>query len=423
MMESLAPARIAANMRRFAIDGIDHRNPDHVAAYLLARQSTSRPRSDQIKAILESMNTKSEVGFHLSSEFWLVPKGNLNDDDVKRLGVYIVSEQQLREAGGLPVDTDLSAVYVVEACCPREHLGLGVKRMSFRESFNRTMTHNLDKKDDPSPGNAAGSAALEGATKKPRITWDDSVNPPVAPSAGLPLVVRGSKSAAAAPGSEIVEARAAAAAPGSAAAAPGAVAAEVPAVPPSRRQRVLKLMNSGDQQFQEETEIDHWEELVTKLKKAAKAGNMWSADTSCSTTVHFWAVQVVAAVTVSTAALAPATAASAPGSVVTDDSVGALAAGTAARAPVDFSSNKNLDLCQKLFPEFLWKTLLSQKCFKVLKHFVPLFEDLVKLGCAAPVDVAKLKAFADQDTSCLKVPDLGNFSSGNQKAEKFFFCN
>ena len=72
----------------------------------------------------------------------------------------------------------------------------------------------------------------------------------------------------------------------------------------------------------------------------------------------------------------------------------------------------------KTFPEFLLKVLLSQKCFKVLKHFVPLFEDLLKLGCSAPVDVAKLKAFAEQDPSCLKVPDLSNFSSGNQKEEK-----
>lgn len=132
-MESLAPARIAANMRRFAVDGIDHRNPDHVAAYLLARQSTTRPRSEQIVAILESMKTKSEVGFQLSSEFWLVPKGNLNDEEVKMLGDYIVSEEELRETGAVPVETDLSAVYIVEANCPRESLGHGIKKMSFRE--------------------------------------------------------------------------------------------------------------------------------------------------------------------------------------------------------------------------------------------------------------------------------------------------
>ena len=132
-MESLAPVRIAANMRRFAEHGIDHRNPEHVAAYLLARQTTTRPRPEQILAILNSGKTVSEAGFELRSDYFLVPKGNLNDQEAEALGRYVISEKQLRQTCAVPAETNLSMVWIVDASCPREHLGPGTKKMYFRE--------------------------------------------------------------------------------------------------------------------------------------------------------------------------------------------------------------------------------------------------------------------------------------------------
>ena len=249
------------------------------------------------------------------------------------------------------------------------------------------------------PQDPGADAPEESSSKRARIALADN---PVAQASGSADAASGATpgSVVEVPGVASAASRTAARAQrtiskpsGSVAAAPGSavVAPEASGAPPSKRQRVLKIMNSGDAQFQEEAEIDHWEQLVTMLKKAAKAGHIWSGDTSCSSTVHFWAVQVVAAMKSVKPQAAPAAAVETPG--------------------------ENLHLCQKLFPDFLLRTLYSQKCFKVLKRFCPIFEDLVQLGCAAPVELDKLKAFANQSTSDLTAPDLANFSSGDEQKQ------
>lgn len=52
----------------------------------------------------------------------------------------------------------------------------------------------------------------------------------------------------------------------------------------------------------EEAEATSWEALLTKMKSAAKAGNFFSPDPACSSTVHFWAEQVVGALSQAIAA-------------------------------------------------------------------------------------------------------------------------
>ena len=132
-MESLAHSRIQANMRRFAEHGINHLDPEHVAAYLLARQQTPRPRAEHILAILRSAKSTSEAGFVLSDDFYLVPKGNLTEEEVRKLGNFYITEERLRATMDVPRDTNLSAVWIIDASCPREPLGPGIKRMTVRE--------------------------------------------------------------------------------------------------------------------------------------------------------------------------------------------------------------------------------------------------------------------------------------------------
>ena len=132
-MECLAHSRIQANMRRFAADGINHLDPEHVAAYLLARQQTPRPRAEHILAILRSAKSTSEAGFVLSDDFYLVPKGNLTEEEVRKLGNFYITEDRLRATMDVPRDTNLSAVWIIDASCPRETLGPGIKRMTVRE--------------------------------------------------------------------------------------------------------------------------------------------------------------------------------------------------------------------------------------------------------------------------------------------------
>ena len=124
-MESLAPQRISANMRRFAEHGIDHNNPEHVAAYLLARQTTTRPRPEHILSILKSAKTTSQMGFELCDDYFLVPKGYLTEEEVRALGSYVVSEEQLCEACDLPPRHELERGLDHRRLVPARALGTG----------------------------------------------------------------------------------------------------------------------------------------------------------------------------------------------------------------------------------------------------------------------------------------------------------
>lgn len=85
-------------------------------------------------------------------------------------------------------------------------------------------------------------------------------------------------------------------------------------------------------------QAQHWEELVLKIKKAGKAGHMYSPDAASSTTVHFWALQVVGAVKAAQNAR--------------------QLAGTAHNAPED----KKLNICLQMFPPFLMKVVSNLVC-------------------------------------------------------------
>ena len=73
----------------------------------------------------------------------------------------------------------------------------------------------------------------------------------------------------------------------------------------------------------------------------------------------------------------------------------------------------------KAFPNYLWKTLCSGRCFRVLKHFVPLFTLLEELGCPRPL--GGLEAFAETDPASLESPDLKDFASGDLGMRLRFF--
>jgi hypothetical protein len=69
-----------------------------------------------------------------------------------------------------------------------------------------------------------------------------------------------------------------------------------PKQPPGKKQRVLKMMQSDEQQHGEDTESASLEELVIKIKRAAKAGLLYAPPSASTATVHFWATQVLEAI-------------------------------------------------------------------------------------------------------------------------------
>ena len=137
-MDNLSKARVEANLRRWNTHGIDSRNPDHVAAYMLARQQNDRPRPEHVLAILSSRTQRHSHQATMTSEFWLVPRDG-NPVDPLWARDWAVAEEHVRRNFQVPEETDLTAVWIVDAGCPRHILGRGVKRIAFQDRLETTM--------------------------------------------------------------------------------------------------------------------------------------------------------------------------------------------------------------------------------------------------------------------------------------------
>ena len=114
---------------------------------------------------------------------------------------------------------------------------------------------------------------------------------------------------------------------------------------------------------QEEAEATSLEDLLQRIKKAAKAKLLYNSDPASTSTVHFWACQVVGAV----------------------------------RASQKKDPTAKSQLLTEHFPHFLFKIILGAKCFEHLGPFVKVFKDLVVVGCVAPCDLDRLGAVAGEN--------------------------
>ena len=201
------------------------------------------------------------------------------------------------------------------------------------------------------------------------------------------------------------------------------------------------------------------EELIGKIKKAAKAKQLYAPYLSASTTVHFWATQVVGAVRATlprlaqaaeasvpkaaSAAPAPAQSANAepdPAAVVTPDPSAAprpffrplpvRSAGGAQEVLETIALNAaqssapwtKQSLLVNEFPKFLLKVLYASKCFKDLKHFVKIFRDLCAVGCVAPCDLHGFEAFANADPKATDV-DVNLYAPDELEPRLRFFSS
>ena len=76
-MGGFSKSRIEANLRRWASFGIDHTNPDQVAAYLLVRQQHDRPRPEHVFAATTNRKATHTNSASMPSDFYLVLKEHL----------------------------------------------------------------------------------------------------------------------------------------------------------------------------------------------------------------------------------------------------------------------------------------------------------------------------------------------------------
>lgn len=266
-MSDLAQGRIAANLRRWQQHGIDHKNPAHVSAYLLARQQFTRPRPEQVLAILGKSQVNTATTARLTTEFLLVPKGNFGGKPPGWLQEFLVGEDELRANYRVPAHSDFAAVFVVDPSCPAERLGKRVSRMAFEQSFSHSLSAEGSADAPPSP---TGGGEEDSAVAPEPLP----VSPKTRSSRGT-----GSASSGTVLAGQLDQANPARPAEG----------------PPSKKQRVLKMLVSEEHQPTEEVEAQTLEDLIQRIKRAAKGKLLYSEDAANSATVHFWCKQAVLA--------------------------------------------------------------------------------------------------------------------------------
>jgi len=283
---------VAQSLRRFQRAGyeLDWRNPDHVAAYQLARESGARVSPQAVLAILQSKQLSHQSAATFSSDFWLVPRSNFQHGLPPEVASNVVSEDELVNNYAVPAEFDLAPVLVVDTSCPRSLLGPRVKKMSFQDSLQRQFTQSA----------AASAFGTRPAAPVPTTPLADTSGP----SGGAADQAEGSapeRSSAPARSSAPVRSSApprslATAAAGSSdlAVVPRRPAPENTEGPAPKVARVLRMMGSDPQPLQEK-EANDWQMLLSRISECAKAGSFWSPDVSCSSTVFFWVRQVCSA--------------------------------------------------------------------------------------------------------------------------------
>ena len=92
-MVDITPKRVEANMRRWQDPRINHKNPDHVAAYLLCKQTCERPRIEQVLAAVAVQKMHHEASSKLSQEYFVIMKQPVEPRWLKEWGV---TEEEVR---------------------------------------------------------------------------------------------------------------------------------------------------------------------------------------------------------------------------------------------------------------------------------------------------------------------------------------
>ena len=234
--------RVSANLRRWQGSGIEPNNRVHIQAYMLARETSERPTKEMVLDIINSNKQESTSSSSLSADFWIIGRAGVTGTP-DWLKEWQVTEAELRENYQIPAEVDLSEAYVLDGGCPRQVLGKGARRITFKEQ----MSTRLQKRRRQN----AGGVASEG------------LPPPAAPAPVLPP-----SSAAVAPQSSAHSALAAAAtAPDGNPLVPGGLPKDLQV---SKKARVLKLLKSDEQPPAEEVEATNVEELINRMKKCAK---------------------------------------------------------------------------------------------------------------------------------------------------------
>ena len=127
--------RVSANLRRWQGSGIEPNNRVHIQAYMLARETSETPTKEMVLDIINSNKTESTSSSSLSADFWIIGRGGVTGTP-DWLKEWQVTEAELRENYHIPAEVDLSEAYVLDGGCPRQVLGKGARRITFKEQMS-----------------------------------------------------------------------------------------------------------------------------------------------------------------------------------------------------------------------------------------------------------------------------------------------
>jgi hypothetical protein len=402
-MSDITRKRVEANMRRWQGSRINHKNPDHVAAYLLCKQTNERPRVDQVLAVLVSQQMQHEASSKMCNDLFVIMKQPVEPHWLKDWGV---SEEELRASCRVPEDCDLCGFWIVDGSCPRELLGRGAKRLTFEDKVSRNMVVD-------SGSAASAMSAPVAAAARAHAPWTGAgVH---APAATIPGPVPTAATLAAASAAETAVAVATAAAEAATAAA---------VQPPTKKQRLLKLLRSEKQASADDREAECVEDILSRIKRAAKANVISTPSSEETSSVHFWSRQVVGALRSAggeTAATPSVTAAPALEGGVDHGTLAAPVAAAPASCSLT-SISKQYSMLKEHFAFFLLQTLYECPCWNQIQPFIGIFKDLASLGCVVPCDLNAFVTFATAVPADTKLCPSKFASSDLAAAVTFFGC-
>lgn len=222
--------------------GLDPNNKEHVAAFQLCQHTHQRVSAAMVLAVLEEAEVKNEKGVTMETPFYLVPKKNFTGDLPAAVKEYMLTEGELRKEYDVPEDSDFSAVWIVDQAAERTALGTRVVVVRFKDSTTIQMKH---KRGMPIIAKPVAEEDTGSPQKDTAGAASSSEKPTQAPT-----------TAAAAPASS------------SAAAAPADTDSAPELAPPSKRAKVLKMMNSDEtvEGKTEEQEAAVLEKVIRKIK-------------------------------------------------------------------------------------------------------------------------------------------------------------
>ena len=357
---SMADAQTLAVMRASATKSLrewsrirpelDPMNESHINAYCLVRQTKKRVHMEQVISVIMSEKAKFSKGTKIYTKFHMIT----NEDALTYASVIknkTHSEEEMRKRFDVPSELDFSTFVLVDYSVPASKLGTFTETIEFFRRTDRSMTLSCDAHYSVPCGGSASS--VKTARLSPTLALQDAPSEPETKRRD-----ETAEQAVDAGGSQC-EATSAGGKPDT----------------PSKKQRVLRELHSNsdpdgaDQDTEDDKQASVLQELINRIKQAAKAGLFVSSDASRSDTVLFWSRQTV-------------------------ESLQTTAGG-------------KTEFIKKNFPQFLAKVLMENPVYKHLGDFATIFQNLSVLGCPMTRLVSAVMAVANANPDEGGVFDMG----------------